>query len=131
MSAKASPADLLNRTMNPAEDGLPKPQRYWAILTLMVGLSRSCPAGARRRRGDERQHGARALYLSAPPIGPRHRPGVIRRGGVVGGRPERRGGDPGGSVVAVALRDQRADRHRHPSAVVPVFALHSAERASL
>src|SRR6266436_1965890 len=23
--------------MNPAEDGLPIPQRYWAILTLMVG----------------------------------------------------------------------------------------------
>src|SRR3954452_747552 len=42
MSAKASPADLLNRTMNPAEDGLPKPQRYWAILTLMVGLAMSC-----------------------------------------------------------------------------------------
>src|SRR4051812_43637209 len=28
--------------MNPAEDGLPKPQRYWAILTLMVGLAMSC-----------------------------------------------------------------------------------------
>src|SRR5438067_201863 len=42
ISAKASPADLLNRTMNPAEDGLPKPQRYWAILTLMVGLAMSC-----------------------------------------------------------------------------------------
>jgi DHA2 family multidrug resistance protein-like MFS transporter len=30
------------RAMNPAEDGLPKPQRYWAILTLMVGLAMSC-----------------------------------------------------------------------------------------
>ncbi len=28
--------------MNPAEDGLPIPQRYWAILTLMVGLAMSC-----------------------------------------------------------------------------------------
>jgi DHA2 family multidrug resistance protein-like MFS transporter len=28
--------------MNPAEDGLPKPQRNWAILTLMVGLAMSC-----------------------------------------------------------------------------------------
>src|SRR5437764_3391845 len=28
--------------MNPAQDGLPKPQRYWAILTLMVGLAMSC-----------------------------------------------------------------------------------------
>ena len=28
--------------MNLAEDGLPKPQRYWAILTLMVGLAMSC-----------------------------------------------------------------------------------------
>jgi DHA2 family multidrug resistance protein-like MFS transporter len=28
--------------MNPAEDGLPTPQRYWAILTLMVGLAMSC-----------------------------------------------------------------------------------------
>src|SRR2546430_13537682 len=27
---------------NLAEDGLPKPQRYWAILTLMVGLAMSC-----------------------------------------------------------------------------------------
>src|SRR6185369_2797872 len=27
---------------NPAEDGLPKPQRHWAILTLMVGLAMSC-----------------------------------------------------------------------------------------
>jgi DHA2 family multidrug resistance protein-like MFS transporter len=27
---------------NPAEDGLPTPQRYWAILTLMVGLAMSC-----------------------------------------------------------------------------------------
>src|SRR6476659_6441724 len=27
---------------NTAEDGLPKPQRYWAILTLMVGLAMSC-----------------------------------------------------------------------------------------
>jgi len=26
--------------MDPAEDGLPIPQRYWAILTLMVGLQR-------------------------------------------------------------------------------------------
>jgi len=26
-------------TMNPSEDGLPRPERYWAILTLMVGLS--------------------------------------------------------------------------------------------
>ena len=30
------------KPMNPAEDGLPKPQRYWAILTLMVGLAMSC-----------------------------------------------------------------------------------------
>src|SRR5438067_1216656 len=30
------------QTINPAEDGLPKPQRYWAILTLMVGLAMSC-----------------------------------------------------------------------------------------
>jgi MFS transporter, DHA2 family, multidrug resistance protein len=28
--------------LNPAEDGLPTPQRYWAILTLMVGLAMSC-----------------------------------------------------------------------------------------
>ena len=28
--------------MNPAEDGVPRPQRYWAILTLMVGLAMSC-----------------------------------------------------------------------------------------
>jgi MFS transporter, DHA2 family, multidrug resistance protein len=28
--------------MNPAEDGLPIPQRYWAILTLMVGVALSC-----------------------------------------------------------------------------------------
>src|SRR5437588_11757826 len=28
--------------MNLAEDGLPTPQRYWAILTLMVGLAMSC-----------------------------------------------------------------------------------------
>jgi DHA2 family multidrug resistance protein-like MFS transporter len=27
---------------NTAEDGLPTPQRYWAILTLMVGLAMSC-----------------------------------------------------------------------------------------
>src|SRR5437763_5344518 len=27
---------------NLAEDGLPTPQRYWAILTLMVGLAMSC-----------------------------------------------------------------------------------------
>ena len=24
--------------MNPAEDGLPLPQRYWAILTLVIGM---------------------------------------------------------------------------------------------
>ena len=30
------------QTINPAEDGLPTPQRYWAILTLMVGLAMSC-----------------------------------------------------------------------------------------
>jgi len=30
------------KPMNPAEDGLPKPQRYWAILTLMAGLAMSC-----------------------------------------------------------------------------------------
>jgi DHA2 family multidrug resistance protein-like MFS transporter len=28
--------------MNPAEDGLPIPHRYWAILTLMVGVALSC-----------------------------------------------------------------------------------------
>ena len=28
--------------MDPAEDGLPIPQRYWAILTLMVGVALSC-----------------------------------------------------------------------------------------
>jgi DHA2 family multidrug resistance protein-like MFS transporter len=28
--------------LNVAEDGLPTPQRYWAILTLMVGLAMSC-----------------------------------------------------------------------------------------
>ena len=28
--------------MNQAEDGLPIPQRYWAILTLMVGVALSC-----------------------------------------------------------------------------------------
>ncbi len=28
--------------MNSTEDGLPIPQRYWAILTLMVGLAMSC-----------------------------------------------------------------------------------------
>src|SRR5256714_6958199 len=28
--------------VNVAEDGLPTPQRYWAILTLMVGLAMSC-----------------------------------------------------------------------------------------
>src|SRR5215469_6061484 len=28
--------------MNPAEDGLPIPQRYWAILTPMVGVALSC-----------------------------------------------------------------------------------------
>ncbi|HEX3862185.1 MAG TPA: MFS transporter [Stellaceae bacterium] len=28
--------------MNSAEDGLPVPQRYWAILTLMIGLAMSC-----------------------------------------------------------------------------------------
>ena len=28
--------------MNPTEDGLPIPQRYWAILTLMVGVALSC-----------------------------------------------------------------------------------------
>jgi MFS transporter, DHA2 family, multidrug resistance protein len=28
--------------MDPAEDGLPVPQRYWAILTLMVGVALSC-----------------------------------------------------------------------------------------
>src|SRR5438270_263935 len=27
---------------DPAEDGLPVPQRYWAILTLMIGLGLSC-----------------------------------------------------------------------------------------
>ena len=27
---------------NTAEDGLPTPQRYWAVLTLMVGLAMSC-----------------------------------------------------------------------------------------
>jgi DHA2 family multidrug resistance protein-like MFS transporter len=27
---------------NTAEDGLPTPQRYWAILTLMIGLAMSC-----------------------------------------------------------------------------------------
>jgi len=32
----------VTKPMNPAEDGLPKPQRYWAILTLMVGLAMSC-----------------------------------------------------------------------------------------
>src|SRR5207237_6637497 len=39
---KALPAQSRHRAMNPAEDGLPKPQRYWAILTLMVGLAMSC-----------------------------------------------------------------------------------------
>ena len=28
--------------MDLAEDGLPIPQRYWAILTLMVGVALSC-----------------------------------------------------------------------------------------
>src|SRR5579884_3708820 len=28
--------------MNTAEDGLPTPQRYWAILTLMIGVALSC-----------------------------------------------------------------------------------------
>ncbi|MBV9828059.1 MAG: MFS transporter [Alphaproteobacteria bacterium] len=28
--------------MNPTEDGLPLPQRYWSMLTLMVGLAMSC-----------------------------------------------------------------------------------------
>src|SRR5438270_3915731 len=28
--------------MNPAEDGLPVPQRYWTMLTLMIGLGMSC-----------------------------------------------------------------------------------------
>jgi hypothetical protein len=28
--------------MDPTEDGLPIPQRYWAILTLMVGVALSC-----------------------------------------------------------------------------------------
>ena len=27
---------------NTAEDGVPTPQRYWAILTLMIGLAMSC-----------------------------------------------------------------------------------------
>lgn len=36
----APPATSTN--LNPAEDGLPTPQRYWSMLTLMVGLAMSC-----------------------------------------------------------------------------------------
>src|SRR5204863_193030 len=42
MSAAGVTAKSRYRAMNPTEDGLPKPQRYWAILTLMVGLAMSC-----------------------------------------------------------------------------------------
>src|SRR4051794_38747621 len=42
MSAAGITAKNRHRAMNSAQDGLPKPQRYWAILTLMVGLAMSC-----------------------------------------------------------------------------------------
>ena len=197
--------------MNTAEDGLPLPQRYWAILTLAIGmvvsvldssianialptiarqigatpsqsiwvinayqlavvvsllplaslgdifgyrriyaigfaiftaaalisaLSYSLPmlavgralAGPRLGRDDERQHGARAVYLSAAAVGARHRDDRGRGVGVVGGGAERRRGDPRSRLLALAVRGQCAGRVGHFRIVVVAAAAHSPHR---
>src|SRR6516165_9272707 len=201
------------RVTNTAEDGLPLPQRYWAIFTLVIGMVVSVldtaivnialptiakdldtgaaqsiwiinayqlavvisllplaslgdifgppnlynrlrsvhVRGARQRsfelagdagigprtagpwcrRHDERQHGAGAVHLPAAAVGTGHCDdrgggfGFVRRGA------ERCVSDTCGGVMALALRDQRADRPRHLPAVAAVLAPQPAVGAPL
>ena len=70
-------------------------------------------AGPRRRRANERQHRAGPLHLSAPAARAAASRMVSLVVSVVGGLgPSIAGGDPRGRPMAVAVRGQRADRHR-------------------
>ena len=51
--------------MDPAEDGLPIPQRYWAILTLMVGVALSCLERSKAVRGCSGSAGAQPAQSGA------------------------------------------------------------------
>ena len=67
-------------------------------------------SGPRRGRNHQRQHRAHPLHLSARRLGQ----GVGNMAVVVGvgfrRKPERRGGDPFGRLMALAVSDQRSDR---------------------
>ena len=69
-------------------------------------------AGLRRRRHHEREHGARAHHLSARSTRARREHQRVGGGDLVGDRADGRVRRAGHRAVAVALRDQRADRPR-------------------
>ena len=200
--------------MNTAEDRLPLPQRYWAILTLVTGLVVSVldssianialPTIAREIGASPAQSiwvinayqlaivvsllplaslgdifGYRRIYviglavfslaalvsalshsLAMLAVGralqglgaagmtsvnialvrftyPRRQLGSRHcddRGGgvdILGRRPDRRFGDPRSRVLAMVVRDRRADRPRYPRLVAAVVAVHPALPASL
>ena len=87
------------------------------------------PAGAWRRRADECQHRAGPLHLSAASARARYRHGLAYCLGVRGIGTEHRRGGPGCRVVAVAVRDQRADRDRDVDPGDAAAAVYEAERA--
>ena len=97
---------------------------WWGLALFTAGLARlraradirrarvrARGSGPRRGRDHERQHRARPVHLSA-------RRGSARASAtsrwscrrVLGGEPERRGGDPVGRLVALAVSHQRSDR---------------------
>ena len=73
---------------------------------------RSCRSGARRRRDHERERRSGPLHLSTAHAGSRNRHQRLRDRPVRRDRAHRRRGGTGSGAVAVAVRDQRADRHR-------------------
>ena len=66
--------------------------------------------GARRGRDHERQHRPRPIHLSCVAPRPRRRQHRARGGRMLGRKPDDRGGDPLGRLVAMAVSHQRSDR---------------------
>ena len=87
--------------------------------------ARSRGSGLRRGGHHEREHRARAHDLSAHAARARHRDQRDGGGGVVGGRADGRLRRARRRCVAVAVRDQRADRHRGDRRRLQGFAVES------
>ncbi len=83
-------------------------------------------AGVRRGRDHERQRGAGALHLSAPPARPRHRAQRARRRFLGRSRPDDRGRHSRGWKLALAIRHQRAARRGDAGARLAQPAPHQA-----